>query len=216
MNIVLFGPPGAGKGTQSDKIVKDFGLTKISTGDLLRNEIEKGSSLGAKIKSIIDEGNLVSDDIINNLIENILGNANSYKGIIFDGYPRNLRQAQSLDTLLKKYNQKISCVLSLEVNKNAIIERITSRLICSICGSIFNKHFNKATKDNHSCDPKFLITRSDDNIKTVENRFETYNKETMPIIKYYINQNILKEIDGMQKIDQIYKEIRQIIDSLDT
>ena len=216
MNLVLFGPPGAGKGTQSDKIAKDFSLTKISTGDLLRNEIEKVSSLGDKIKSIIDEGKLISDDIINNLIENILSNTNSYNGLIFDGYPRNLNQAKSLDILLKKYNQKISCVLSLKVEKKTIIERITSRLICSKCGSIFNRHFNQATKDNHSCDSKYLITRSDDNIKTVENRFETYNRETTPIIKYYINQNILKEIDGMQKIDQIYKEIRQIIDSLDT
>ena len=101
MNLVLFGPPGAGKGTQSDKIAKDFSLTKISTGDLLRNEIEKVSSLGDKIKSIIDEGKLVSDDIINNLIESILSNTNSYKGLIFDGYPRNLNQAKSLDILLK-------------------------------------------------------------------------------------------------------------------
>ena len=216
MNIVLFGPPGAGKGTQSDKIVKDFGLIKISTGDLLRNEIEKASSLGVKIKSIIDKGNLVSDDIINNLIENILTNTTHYKGIIFDGYPRNLNQAKSLDILLKKYNQNISCVLGLKVEKKTIIERITSRQICLKCGSIFNRHFNQATKDNHSCDSKFLATRSDDNLKTIENRFETYNKETMPIIKYYINQNILKEIDGMQKIDQLYKEIRQIIDSLET
>ena len=216
VNIVLFGPPGAGKGTQGDKLAKDFNLIKISTGDLLRNEIQKASSVGGKIKSIIDKGKFVSDDIINNLIENVLTNTNYYNRLIFDGYPRNLSQAKNLNILLKKCDQKIYCVLNLKVKKEAIIKRISGRLVCSKCGSIFNKYFNQATKNNHLCDSKFLETRSDDNLKTIKKRFETYNKETLPIIKYYINQNLLMEIDGMQKIHQIYKEIRQIIDSLET
>ena len=120
MNIVMFGPPGAGKGTQSENLVKDYNLFKVSTGDLLREEVKNKSSLGIKIKNIIDKGLLVSDDIIDNLIEKILSNKNYCNKLIFDGYPRNLNQAKHLDLLIKKYNQRISCVLSLKIEKDII------------------------------------------------------------------------------------------------
>ena len=139
MNLVLFGPPGAGKGTQENNLVKEFNLFKISTGDLLRDEIKKKSPLSEKIKSLIDKGDLVSDKTINDLIEKILSNKNYSNRMIFDGYPRNLNQAKSFDILAKKYNQKIYCVLSLKVNKDVIIKRILGRQICSKCGLIFYK-----------------------------------------------------------------------------
>ena len=216
MNIILFGPPGAGKGTQSNNLAKDFNLYKISTGDLLRNVVKEKSALGIKIKSILDQGMLVSDEIINGLIETILSNKSNFNRLVFDGYPRNFNQVKHLDILIKKYNQKISCVLSLKVNQNVIIKRIIGRQVCSKCGLVFNEFFNPSTKENHHCDIKILQKRSDDNEKTVRNRFSTYTKETLPILDYYQNQNLLYEIDGTDHIDKIYKEIRRIIHSLET
>ena len=211
MNIVLFGPPGAGKGTQAENLVKEFNFFKVSTGDLLRKEIKKKSSLGIKIISIMEQGLLVSDDIINDLIENILSNNNYFNRMIFDGYPRNLNQVKHLDVLIKKYNQKILCVFSFKVDQDVVIKRIIGRQVCSKCGLTFNKFFNLATEKNHHCDSKFLQKRSDDNEKTARNRFETYTKETLPVLNYYKNQKLLYEINGMIDISSIYKEICRII-----
>ena len=216
MNIILFGPPGAGKGTQSDNLVKDLGLYKISTGDLLREEVQKKSALGVKIKSILKQGVLVSDDIISDLIESILSNKVYFNRLIFDGYPRNFNQAKHLNILIKKYNQKISCALSLKVDQDVIIKRIIGRQVCSMCGLTFNEFFNQSTKENHHCDIKFLQKRSDDNEKTARNRFETYTKETLPVLDCYKKQNLLYEIDGTNHIHEIYKEIRRITHSLET
>jgi len=214
VNIVLFGPPGAGKGTQADNLVKDFKLIKISSGDLLRNEIKKKSPLGIEIKPAIDKGEFVSDEIINSLIENIVSNNKFLNRLIFDGYPRNLNQAINLDSILAKYNQKILCVLNLKVDKDVLIKRVSGRQVCSNCGLTLNKYFNK--KSDHSCDPKYLETRSDDNEKIIDNRFETYKNETLPIINHYLKQKIVKDVDGMLEINEIYKKIRLIIDSLET
>ena len=216
MNIILFGPPGAGKGTQAENLVREFNLFKVSTGDLLRAEIKKKSLLGAKIKTKMDQGLLVSDNIINYLIENILSNKNYFNRIIFDGCPRNLNQAKNLQVLIKKYNQKISCALSLNVNKEIIIKRILGRQICSKCELTFNEFFSPATSGNHHCDSKFLQKRSDDNEKTAKSRFETYANETLPVFNHYKEQNLLYEIDGMGDISIIYKEICRIIRSLET
>jgi len=216
VNIIVFGPPGAGKGTQAENISKSFNLNKISTGDLLRNEIYQKTSLGIKIKSIVDKGSFVPDEIINDLISKILADKNFYNRLIFDGYPRNLVQAENLDILLKKYNQKISCVLSLNVDKEKIIKRILGRQICSKCGLIFNEFFKPATSNNHACGSKFLVKRSDDNEKTILGRYDTYIEKTLPIINYYKKLNILHEIDGKTGIDQIFEKISHIIGSLET
>ena len=216
MNIILFGPPGAGKGTQSNNIVNVFKLHKVSTGDLLRKEIKNNTKLGDKIKFNINQGSLVSDDIITDLIVNILSDKKFYNQIIFDGYPRNLHQAKSFDLLLKKFNQKISCVLSLSVDKKSIVKRILGRETCTNCGLIFNKFFYPAIKKNHTCDPKFLDKRSDDNENTIIRRYETYLGETLPILNFYKEQNLLHQINGMNDINQIFEEIRGIIASLET
>ncbi len=214
MNIVLFGPPGAGKGTQAGNLAKEFDLFKISTGDLLREEIKKKSSLGTKIQTIINQGQLVSDDTINDLIENILSDKKYFNRLIFDGYPRNVSQAKHLDSSIKKYNQKILCVLNLKVDKDVVIKRIIGRQVCLKCGLAFNEFFNPATKENHNCGSKFLQKRSDDNEKTAKNRFKTYTKKTLPILDHYKKQNLLYEIGGMDDIIVIYEEIRRIIYSL--
>ena len=216
MNIILFGPPGAGKGTQSNKIVKDFNLHKVSTGHLLREEIRNNTDLGKKIKPILDNGLLVPDDIINDLIEKVLSNKKINNGLIFDGYPRNIDQAKKLDLLIKKCNQQNFCVLSLLVDKNIIVKRIKGRQTCLNCGLIFNEYFNPATSKNHSCDTKFLEKRSDDDKKIIMNRYETYLDKTLPIMNFYKELNLLHRINGMREIDEIYKEIRGIITSLET
>ena len=216
MNIILFGPPGAGKGTQADNMVKNFNLHKISTGDLLREEIKNNTDLGNKIKSKIDQGLLVSDDTINDLIDKILSSQKYYNRLIFDGYPRNLNQAKSLDLLLIKYNQKLSCVINLNVDKESIIKRILGRLVCSKCGLTFNKYFDPPQKEKYNCNLKYLKARTDDNEKTIENRFDTYTKKTLPILDYYANQKILHKIDGTGQINQIFDEIRSIFAPLET
>ena len=216
MNIIFFGPPGAGKGTQAIKIVKNFDLHKVSTGDLLREEIKNNTDLGNKIKSIMDKGLLISDNIINDLITKVLSDKKFYNRLIFDGYPRNLEQAINLDLHIKKYKQKISCVLSLNVDKESIIKRILGRQTCANCGLIFNEYYYPSSSKNHSCDPKFLNKRSDDNEKTIRNRFETYLNKTLPILDFYKKQNLLHHINGTTKIDQIFDKIRSIIASLET
>ena len=216
MNIILFGPPGAGKGTQADNIVKNFNLHKVSTGDLLREEINKRTSLGEKIKSKIDKGFLVSDDLIENLIVQVLSNEKFYNKLVFDGYPRNINQATNLDILLKKYKQKISCVFCLQVDKDIVVKRILGRQTCTKCGLIFNQYYKPSTKKNHSCENKFLEKRSDDNEKIVLNRFQTYLEKTLPIINYYKKLNLVHEINGKAEINDIYKEISTIIASLET
>jgi len=215
VNIILFGPPGAGKGTQSNNIVNFFKLHKVSTGDLLRNEVRNNTKSGDKINLIIKKGELVSDDIINDLIVNILSDNKFYNRLIFDGYPRNLYQAKTLDILLKKYNQKISCVLCLNVDKHLIVKRILGRQMCTNCELIFNEYYHPSTVKNHNCDPKFLEKRSDDNEKSIINRFENYSEKTLPILDFYKDLNLLHQINGKGKIDEIFEQIRAIIASLE-
>jgi adenylate kinase len=215
VNIVLFGPPGAGKGTQAEHLVNKFNLYKISSGDLLRKEIKKKTLLGEKIKLNIDKGLLAPDNIINELIVKIIEKKDFYNRIIFDGYPRTLEQAKNLENLLHKCNQKISCVLTLNVDEETIIKRILGRQTCSKCGSIFNKYFIPSTDLNHKCGSSFLVTRSDDNKGAIINRFETYNKETLPILDFYKNKNLLHKINGKAEIFDISKEINAIIASLE-
>jgi adenylate kinase len=147
MNIIIFGPPGAGKGTQSSYIVKKFNLFQLSTGDLLREEINKKTDLGNKISSIVNSGALVSDEIINKLIENVVANDKYKNRLIFDGYPRNITQAENLTKLLAKYNQKISIVIRLKVSLDIIKKRITGRMVCSVCGNTYNEFFNPPKAD---------------------------------------------------------------------
>ena len=216
MNIILFGPPGAGKGTQAEKIVKSFNLYKVSTGDLLRQEVEKKTDLGKKIKSILSSGRFVSDDTINNLINNIVSDKKFFNRLIFDGYPRNLSQAKNLELLFKKNNQKISCVLSLDVKREVVLKRILGRETCTKCKLIFNKYFNPASSDNHKCDSNFLEKRSDDNEEAIINRFNDYLEKTLPILNFYKELNLLHQINGMNEIGEIFKQIRTILTSLET
>ena len=215
MNLVIFGPPGAGKGTQSTKLVKEFNLFQLSTGDLLRDEVSKKTDFGNKIEEIMKSGGLVSDEIINNLIENRISNSQYKNRIIFDGFPRNLEQAKSLDNLLKKNNQQMSLALNLKVDNQILVKRVTGRVTCSICNKTFNTFFNPPKKcEIKNCDQKNLITRSDDNYETIAKRLKTYDEKTFPVLDYYVKKGIMKNIDGMQEINAISDQLFTLIRAL--
>ena len=207
MNIIIFGPPGAGKGTQSDFIVKNFNLFKLSTGDLLREEIKKKTVLGLKITSIVNSGSLVSDDIINSLIEGVVSNKNYVNRIIFDGYPRNLPQAKNLNELLSKYNQKIDIVIKLKVSLDIIKKRITGRLTCSKCSKTFNEFFNPPPKNMICCGGEYLQKRDDDNVDVAIKRYETYEESTEPVLELYKKMNLIKDLNGETNIESIQSKI---------
>ena len=214
MNLVIFGPPGAGKGTQSKFIVEKYDLFQLSTGELLRNEIKNRTELGNKISSTINAGHLVSDEIVSNLIEKYISKENLKNRFIFDGYPRNISQAENLNNLLSKYDQKIDLVLKLSVSLEVIKKRITGRSICSICGKIYNEFFNPAPINGTCCAPKFLQKRSDDTLDVSIARYNTYEKNIKPVIDFYKQSNLLKVVNGEVAIPKINDEISGLIETI--
>ena len=214
MNIIIFGPPGAGKGTQSDFIVEKYNLFQLSTGEILRKEIKNKTELGIKISSTINSGTLVSDKIVSKLIEEFISNKEYKNRLIFDGYPRNISQAKNLDVLLNKYKEKIDLVLKLSVSLNVIKKRISGRSVCFICGKTYNEYFNPAPINSNCCAPKFLQKRSDDTLDIAVKRFKTYEKNTEPLIEFYKKLNLLKVVNGDSPIAKINTEISGLIDAI--
>jgi len=211
VNVIIFGPPGAGKGTQSQKIINKYKLYQVSTGDLLRDEIKKNTETGKKIATIINNGNFVTDDIVNNLLEKVVSNPSYRNKIIFDGYPRNIEQAKNLELILNKENQSINFVFFLKVSKEIIEKRILGRVVCEKCNTILNEYFDKNELENHICGNKSLIKRQDDNLETIINRYEDYMKKTKPVLDFYSTRTYFYEIDGSQKIQVITDKIDDIL-----
>ena len=214
MNLVIFGPPGAGKGTQSKFIVEKYNLYQLSTGELLRKEIINKTPLGMEISSKMNSGNLVSDKIASDLIEKFISLDKFKNRLIFDGYPRNKIQAENLSSLLNKYDQKIDLVLKLSVSLDVIKKRITGRAVCSICGKIYNEFFNPAPINSDCCASRFLQKRSDDTLDIAVTRYETYEKNIKPVIDFYEEIKLLKVVDGETSKSGITNEISGLIDSI--
>ena len=211
MNIILFGPPGAGKGTQAQFIVKNYNYFQLSTGDLLRNESKQKTILGNKIEELISNGKFVSDDIVNTLLKNSISKLKFKDRIIFDGYPRNILQAKILEEILAEFDQKISHIFYLNVTRDIIEKRIMGRVTCEKCSMTFNEFFNENEIELHPCGKDHLVKRKDDNYETIISRYDTYMNTTKPILDFYSKNENFVEIDGNSKIDEITSKIAEIL-----
>ena len=211
MNLILFGPPGAGKGTQAQNIVNNFNLHQLATGDLLRIEIKKRTKISKKIEQIIAQGDLVSDDIVNELVRKVITNHNYRNRIIFDGYPRNINQAESLEIMLDGDSQSINFILFLKVTQEIIKKRILGRIICEKCNKTLNEYLNKEEIEKHECGITYLKKRKDDNQESIITRYEEYIKKTKPVLDFYSSRTYFHEIDGSQKIQVITNKIEDIL-----
>jgi adenylate kinase len=207
----MLGSPGAGKGTQAQNIVNKFNLNQISTGDLLRNEINNKTVIGREIEKIISKGDFVTDEIVDRLLKKVVISANIRNNIIFDGYPRNINQAENLELILNSDNQSINYILFLKVPRDIIEKRILERITCEICNKSYNEFIDKKEIANHKCGSKYLIKRKDDNNEAVINRYDEYMKKTKLVLDYYSSRNNFYEIDGSDEIEVISSKIEQIL-----
>ncbi|MBP1173227.1 adenylate kinase [Paenibacillus peoriae] len=212
MNILIMGPPGAGKGTQADVIVKEFGIPHISTGDAFRLAMKQGTPIGIKAKEYIDKGELVPDDVTIGIVEERLQQPDCKKGFLLDGFPRTLTQAEALDQILGRLNTKLDDVINLKVDSDNLLARITGRRVCKSCGTSYHIVFNPP-KVEGICDKDGgeLYQRPDDNEDSVRTRLDEYSNKTAPLLTFYENQNLLRHIDGEQDIDVVSQNIVSLL-----
>ena len=211
MNIILFGPPGAGKGTQSQLIVKKHNYFQLSTGDLLRSEAKQKTELGREIESIITKGKFVSDEIVNKILKQTILNLKFRDRIIFDGYPRTVEQANNLNKILKEFNQKVDLIISLAVPRDIIEKRIIGRVTCDKCNLTLNEFFNKKEIELHPCGKEHFVKRKDDNLETIMFRYDIYTKTTKPVLNFLSKNQNFNEIDGTLEINEITSKIDAFI-----
>ena len=211
MNIILFGPPGAGKGTQAQFIVNKHNYFQLSTGNLLREEASLKTPLGAEIEGLISNGKFVSDETVNTLLRKSITNLKFRDRIIFDGYPRNVYQAKNLELILKEFDQTIGHIIFLNVSKDIIEKRIMGRMTCDKCNMTLNEFFNKEQIELHPCGKEFLKKRKDDNFDIIVARYETYMKTTKPVLDFYSKNENFTEIDGAAEIEQITYKINDVL-----
>jgi adenylate kinase len=215
MNIILLGPPGAGKGTQAKKIAEAYSLPHISTGDILRENINNNTKLGLNAKSFMSRGELVPDNLLIMIIKERLSREDCIKGFLLDGYPRTIPQADALQMILTESNKKIDAVLNIAVDDEELIKRLSGRRMCS-CGASYHMIFNQPEKEGicNSCKGK-LYQRDDDKAEAIRNRLVVYKKQTQPLIEYYQKKGILQNINGAKDISEIYEDIKRILERYD-
>ena len=213
MNIILLGPPGAGKGTQAQRLQQEQGLVQLSTGDMLRAAVASGTELGKVAKGIMERGELVPDDLIVGLIEDRIAQPDCAKGFILDGFPRTQAQAEALDRMLSASGAKLDRVVEMEVDEAALTERIVGRYSCAKCGAGYHDTF-KQPKVQGVCDVcgnKEFTRRKDDNAETVKTRMAAYRAQTEPLLPYYGARGVLRKVDGMAPMDTVYRQISAIL-----
>jgi len=213
MNLMLFGAPGAGKGTQAKYLIEKFNIPQISTGDMLRAAITEGTAMGMEAKGYMDAGKLVPDSTMIGIIKDRLAQDDCKKGFILDGFPRTLAQAKALESLMKDMGISLDKVISLDVPDELIVGRITGRRVCSKCGASFHVEFNPSKVEN-ICDycGAELITRKDDNAQTVKSRLQAYHAQTTPLIKYYKDLGVFAQLDGTKDVVDVTKDMFTLLD----
>ncbi|MEF7565911.1 adenylate kinase [Bacillus infantis] len=215
MNLVLMGLPGAGKGTQAEKIVEKYGIPHISTGDMFRAAIKEGTELGLEAKSFMDKGELVPDQVTIGIVRERLSKEDCNKGFLLDGFPRTVAQADALEDILSELDKKIDYVINIYVDQSILMERLTGRRICKNCGATYHLVFNPPAKADE-CDRcgGELYQRADDNAETVKNRLDVNIKQTKPLLDFYETKGYLRNIDGQQEISKVFTDLDALLGGL--
>lgn len=213
MRLIMLGPPGAGKGTQAQRIVEKHGIPQLSTGDMLRAAVANGTEVGKRAKAVMDAGNLVSDDIVNAIVSERLDEPDCAKGFILDGYPRTLVQADAVEEMLASKGIRLDVVIEIQVNDAVLVERVSGRYTCAKCGAGYHDKFHRPAVEGtcDKCGSHEFKRRPDDNAETMTTRLQDYYKKTSPLIGYYHAKGLLKSVDGMAEIDEVTAAIEAIL-----
>lgn len=215
MNLVLLGPPGAGKGTQAKRLEDGHGLKQLSTGDMLRAAVASGGPIGQQAKAVMEAGQLMPDEIIIEMIADRIGQPDCRNGFILDGFPRTVRQAEALDVMLAQKNERLDAVIELAVDEAALVERIAGRFSCAKCGAGYHDKFQRPKTDGvcDVCGATEFTRRKDDNEETVRARLKAYREQTAPILPYYEEKGLLRRVDGMADVDEVARQIEAVLKS---
>ena len=214
MNIILLGPPGAGKGTQASRLERERGMVQLSTGDMLRGAVAAGTAVGLKAKAVMEAGGLVSDEIVVGILSERLDQPDTATGFILDGFPRTVAQAEALDVMLAEKRRRLDCVIELDVDEDALVDRITGRFSCKKCGAPYHDRYQQP-KQAGTCDvcgSHEFTRRPDDNEETVRTRMAEYRAKTAPILPYYDAKGLVRHVDGMADIEDVTAAIEAILD----